>query len=711
MGERLIGRHPRRSAGRVLVSLMALVLAVAAPASAGTPGASAQGSDCDFDDDGNDDLVLGVPGADIARATDGGAVNVLYGHSSSGLGAARNQVWSQDGAIAGGPEYGDAFGASFACGDFNGDGVDDLAIGVPREDVGANDAGAVNVIYGRTRAGLVTDRNQVWSQSGDVLDNAESGDLFGSSLAAGDFDGDVYDDLAIGVPGEDLVSDGNNHGNAGAVNVLYGGDGGLSILEDEFWNQGSSLVAGTMESGDAFGASLAAGDFDNDDFVDLAIGAPTEAIQVGDENRSGAGAVNVMYGSSTGLSGYGDKVFSQSGAVVGTPESWDTFGGSLAAGDFDNDDRDDLAIGVPREDLSDPDVANEGSVNVLYGTDVSGLSTTGNELFNQEGSIVGVPESTDSFGWSLAAADFDHDGRDDLAVGVPGEDIGDIVNAGAVNVIYGVNSAGLGTADNELFSQDPDFIEGSPEEGDTLGSSLAVGNFDGDSFGDLSIGVPGESLGADISAGVVNVFYGSSSSGVSSAGNQLWSQASTDVSGAAENYDRLSGEPASNAAYRIGFKTGTDVHVGGDYVSHTPIDRTDMNGTPKNHQYRIVAARAGTIRFIVDSNSEPTDDNNYVWIEHSNGEWTKYTHFETDSVTDLGWHVGDPVSAGSELGFEGDVGHAHGEHLHFEVAIPDDPSNPITGGGFIIGQNRIPLICGIPGNIVIAGETYEAGPC
>jgi murein DD-endopeptidase MepM/ murein hydrolase activator NlpD len=136
-----------------------------------------------------------------------------------------------------------------------------------------------------------------------------------------------------------------------------------------------------------------------------------------------------------------------------------------------------------------------------------------------------------------------------------------------------------------------------------------------------------------------------------------------------------------------------------------------MNGTPKGHQYTIAAAAPGTIRFIVDTNSEPTDNTNYVWIQHSNGEWTKYTHFETDSVTDKGWHVGDHVLAGSHLGFEGDVGKASGEHLHFEVAVPDDPANPIDSAGFIIGQNRIPLICDIPGNILIDGEIYTADHC
>ncbi len=706
------GHRTGISGWRTVGAAIALVLATAAPAAAGTPGPSALAAHgCDFDDDGFDDLALGVPGENISGAVDAGAVNVLYGRTGTGLDDLRNQVWSQSGVIEGGPEAGDAFGASLVCGDFNGDGVDDLAVGVPREDVGTTDAGAVNVIYGRTRAGLVTDGNEVWSQSGSVAGSPGSGDLFGTSLAAGDFDDDVYDDLAIGVPGEDVTTAGTTNGNAGAVNVLYGGDGGLGTSGNQLWNQDTSGIAGTAEGGDAFGASLASGDFDDDAFVDLAVGVPTEKITVGTTGFSGAGAVNVLYGSNVvGLTADGDQVFSQNGSIIGSPESWDTFGASLAVGDFDNDDADDLAIGVPREDLGD-DVTNQGAVNVLYGIGGSALSTAGNELFTQEGSVQGTPESGDAFGWSLAAGDFDNDNAADLAVGVPGEDLGDVRHAGSVNVLYGVGGSGLGTGGNRIWHQDQDGIDGVGEEGDTFGSSQASGDFDGDGFDDLAIGAPGETLGDDVSAGSVNVLYGNGPSGLAASGTQLWSQKSNGVDGVAEDHDRLSGEPASSGVYRIGFTNGTSVKVGGDYVAHTPIDRIDMNGTPKGPQYVIVAAADGTIRFIVDSNSEPTDNNNYVWIEHANGEWTKYTHFETDSVTDLDWDVGDHVDAGDPLGFEGDVGKANGEHLHFEVAVPDDPADPITGGGFIIGQNRIPLICDISGNILIRSEVYTAGAC
>ena len=66
-------------------------------------------------------------------------------------------------------------------------------------------------------------------QGSGIKGVAEAADLFGFALAAGDFDGDLFDDLAIGVPGE-------NSG-AGAVNVLYGSSDRLRSFNDQIWAQ------------------------------------------------------------------------------------------------------------------------------------------------------------------------------------------------------------------------------------------------------------------------------------------------------------------------------------------------------------------------------------------------------------------------------------------------------------------------------------------
>ncbi len=123
--------------------------------------------------------------------------------------------------------------------DFNGDGRDDLAVGAPNEDIGSiESAGGVNVLYGGA-GGLSATGNQFWRQnSPGVLGASEAFESFGYALAAGDFNGDGSDDLAVGVPIEGV----GGVGNAGAVNVLYGGAGGLSATGNQVWDQNSPGV-------------------------------------------------------------------------------------------------------------------------------------------------------------------------------------------------------------------------------------------------------------------------------------------------------------------------------------------------------------------------------------------------------------------------------------------------------------------------------------
>ena len=118
----------------------------------------------DFDNDGFDDLAIGVRGESVGTVALAGAASVIFG-SLSGLAAAGNRLWHQNVAgVAGVAECGDGFGNALASGDFDNDGFDDLAIGAPGEDVGAAaNAGAINLLFG-SAAGLTAAGNQVWHQ-------------------------------------------------------------------------------------------------------------------------------------------------------------------------------------------------------------------------------------------------------------------------------------------------------------------------------------------------------------------------------------------------------------------------------------------------------------------------------------------------------------------------------------------------------------------
>ncbi len=169
-------------------------------------------------------------------------MNVIYGVAGTGLDAAGNQFWSQDTAgVRDSAESEDLFGNALASGDLSGDGVDDLAIGVLTEDLGANNyAGAVNILYGTAASGLDAAADDFLNQdSNGILGHSELGDQFGDALAIGDMDGDGTDDLAVGVPEEDLLP-GAAAPEAGTVNVVYGAAGGITSNGDQRWDQDST---------------------------------------------------------------------------------------------------------------------------------------------------------------------------------------------------------------------------------------------------------------------------------------------------------------------------------------------------------------------------------------------------------------------------------------------------------------------------------------
>ncbi|GAA3166627.1 FG-GAP-like repeat-containing protein [Nonomuraea roseoviolacea] len=378
-----------------------LILPLSSGASPGTTHAAAHaaiarscaGGPSDFDGDGRPDLAVAAP-YDDRRA---GSVTVLYGDG-------RKVRLTQDDA-----EPGDSFGSALAVGDFDGDRCADLAVGVSEEFAGervpgGDGNGVVQVFHGSPQ-GL--------RAGGRLAPRRPSSDRFGAALAAGDLDGDGRDELAVGAP---------TRGRGGSVVVYWmKGRGPYEVTQRTRWVRQAANVT------DQWGAALATGDFDGDGRDELVVGAPADSV-----TQDGQGSVTVL----DVARGRALALTQSSAGIKGAAEKWDAFGAALATGDFDDDGRDDLAVGVPGEGLDANQRAmdyGDGAVHVIYGGR-SGLRGARSEMWTQR-LLKGEPRYYDRFGAALAAGDFNGDGDDELAVGVPGEN--------AVQVLASDRSGGL----------------------------------------------------------------------------------------------------------------------------------------------------------------------------------------------------------------------------------------------------------------------------
>jgi len=431
----------------------------------------------DFDGDGVQDLAIGVPDESVLAWSfpgggttypGAGAVHVLYGVAGNGLTTAGTHFLRQ--GVTSAPNLGigsyHAFGKALVAGDLNADAFDDLAIGIPGQTVnGFAKAGGVQVLLGSAQ-GLRVHEPIWWTQdSTGIADQAEAGDGFGSSLAVGDADGDGFLDLAIGVPLEAVGS----AAQAGGVHVLRGSPTGFAKSGHTWWTAQQLFLGPEVKA--HFGFALAFGDFDADGFDDLAIGAP-ESFRA----QTYAGAVHVLRGSASGPSGGGAQLWHQSVAgVAGIAEAYEQFGFALAAADLDGDGFEDLAIGVPGDVVLG---MSAGGVNALFGS-AAGLAVTDNLLISQaDPFVIEDPEEGDRFGAALAILEFD--GFAYLSIGVPGESVGKIQGAGALETV-GIGARFVGYCH---------FFTGYPSEDRGFGSAAAMGDYNGDGYEDFAVGMP-----------------------------------------------------------------------------------------------------------------------------------------------------------------------------------------------------------------------------
>ncbi|WP_329119677.1 FG-GAP-like repeat-containing protein [Streptomyces sp. NBC_01465] len=421
---------------------------------------------------------------------------------------------------------GTASAASGLEGDFNGDGYRDLAVTAVGATVnGQSGAGAVTILFG-SRDGAGAHKIQTLSQnSAGVPGDPEKNDYFGSSVAAGDFNGDGYADLAVGSSGEDLGKDVD----AGYVTVLWGSSGGLS--------GGTTVPDPSGSSHDKFGRILTAGDYNGDGKADLATASDSNKLDIFRGGFTKSGGTGGRYTVTTPvLAVPGPDIFNLTVGDVNndkradlvvdgyekTGEQWNSnyyLPGSASGltatgakklpagiisgiGDTNGDGFGDIVIGNDWDATSNvPGSSKGGAIEVLYGS-ATGPSGSKISLNQDSPGVPGGSETGDGFGYELSLGDINGDGLADLAVGAPGEDLAGVADSGMVSVLYGAPD-GFTTTGAQAIEQNTPGVPGAGEKGDGFGGEVYLTDTTGDGKADLAVGTPWENA----NDGNVTVFH------------------------------------------------------------------------------------------------------------------------------------------------------------------------------------------------------------
>jgi hypothetical protein len=294
----------------------------------------------DFNLDGRPEFVVGSAG-DNGKSNDEGAVWILFLNPDGSLGTPL-RIGNGSPGLENALDHGDVFGVSVAnLGDLDGNGVDDLAVGAPKDD---NGQGAVWVLFMNNNAGIKSTQ-KISATTGGFSGELAEGDNFGTGLAnLGDLNNDGVTDLAVGAT---LTDDGGS--DKGAVWILFLNSDG-TVSDSQKISATSGGFTDVLESEGGFGTAMAGvGDLNNDGVPDLAVGVPGD-----DGSGAEQGAIWLLYLNRDGTVSLYQKIGPTAGFDAPVYDN-DNFGAGLASLDGEYN----LAIGVPG---SDDGGVNKGAI-------------------------------------------------------------------------------------------------------------------------------------------------------------------------------------------------------------------------------------------------------------------------------------------------------------------------------------------------------------
>ena len=396
-----------------------------------------------------------------------------------------------------GEAAGDAAGfAVTGAGDVNGDGIGDLLIGAPNHDSSSfSDVGAAYLVFGGTSLS-----DMGLGSANAIFDGYSSNGTLGDGLAGvGDVNGDGYDDILIGATG--------NNSTRGSTYLLLGPETGTRTLNSSTYGDGITNGQTSYEGlGDRI---MGLPDLSGDGKDEIFIGSHGYSYAT----YGSAGCAYVIYGPGTG----GKYIKSGDVQIYGLGDIG--LGSGVAAGDIDGDGTNDLIVGAYGGGYT---YSGEGIVYTFYGP----LSTASATTYDNTDADLGWrgTATNEGLGSSLAAADFDGDGYDDLLIGASGS---------AVQEAYLVFGDSSPSSSMTMASADASFSnESSGDYGHAVVTS--PGDIDDDDDPDLAFGAYGHD-DPGTNTGRVALFYAASIStgsyGMEDADAELIGESSSDLAG------------------------------------------------------------------------------------------------------------------------------------------------------------------------------------
>lgn len=416
----------------------------------------------DFDGDGIDDLVFGAPGTDPNGLTSAGSVYVLLGKKGSNLKGKRDlSTWDSFDYRFDGNTAKALLGLNIERGDFNGDGINDLAIAQ------AGSSSALYIIYGgkKLEKGIYSIRDPKVTDV--VFYLPDTGSHLGISICVGDFNRDGIDDFAVSY----LIdsNQGIRYTNVAIVTMRRQWATRQNDLNSKIY--GKILLSRPIASNASALYTCTVGDFNDDGLLDLALGMPLDSY----DNQRASGSLTIVYnphkyiGTTLDLADinpkWGIRIFGdQANAQLGY---------ALAGGDFTGDGRDDLAVSAPNRLVS-----GSTAQGVVYIYESGKLPKTSG-LQEKPMQIVG---KGGQFGFRLRNDDVNHDNRPDLIISSPFANSSGGIESGRLMVYYG-GPHFVDALEKELR---PD-IDMSGTDFMNFGLGVTFGDFDGDEKIDAAV--------------------------------------------------------------------------------------------------------------------------------------------------------------------------------------------------------------------------------